>query len=93
MQITGVIDIYSYYAEVIANIMQEVCTPNNDLTPVCALRSARCPFLPGWVGNKNMRLLAVETSGRRERYRENGTLLAWFLFAARLDAGALPPSA
>jgi len=74
--------------------MQEVCTPNNDLTPVCALRSARYPFyLGGLVGNKNKRLLAVETSGRRERYRENGTLLAWFLFAARLDAGALPPSA
>jgi len=42
---------------------------------------------------QNMRLLAVETSGRRERYRENGTMLAWFLFAAQLDAGALPPSA
>ena len=46
-------------------------------------------FLPRWVGgNKNMRLLAVETSGR-ERY----PMLGWFLFAARLDAAALPPSA
>lgn len=39
---------------------------------------------------KNMRLLAVETSGRRERYRENGTMLGsclplgWTLVPFRL---------
>jgi len=42
------------------------------------------------VGKKNMRLLAVETSGRRDRYRENGTMLGsclplgWTLVPFRL---------
>jgi len=45
-QITGVIDIKLLCTEVIANIVREVCTPgpNNDLTPVCVLRSARYHF-------------------------------------------------
>jgi len=43
--------------------------------------------------NKSTCLLAVEMSGRRERYHENSTKLAWFLFVAQLDAGALPPLA
>jgi len=47
-------------------------------------------LISGWVGKKNMRLLAVETSGRRERYRENGTMLGsclplgWTLVPFRL---------
>jgi len=50
-QITGVIDIKLLCTEDIANIVQEVCTPNNDLTPVCVLRSARYHFsrVGGWA--------------------------------------------
>ena len=45
------------------------------------------------MDNKSTCLLTVEMSRRRERYCENGTKLAWFLFVTQLDAGALPPSA
>jgi len=57
---------------------------------MCPTISKKSFCLGGWVDKKNMRLLAVETSGRRERYRENGTMLGsclplgWTLVPFRL---------